>query len=174
MAFNLQRFKQDAIQNGGYRPALFEVRLDSTFFNGDQARFLCMSSQVPAYTHGVIEVPYFGRKIKVAGDKTYAEWTTTLMIEESFSVRDAFEEWADALNNPTSGERSGAFENEAYKSEAQIIMYGKNGDPLRNYFLEGCWPVDVGTIELDWNTTDTIGTYSVTWAFDNMPRGNQI
>lgn len=172
MAFNLQTFKETAIRNGGYRPALFEIQLDGGFFGGNGPQVLCMSSQVPAFTHGVIEVPYFGRKIKVAGDKTYAEWTTTLMIEESFIVRNAFEEWADALNDPTEGTRSGAFTDEQYKSDAEIIMYAKDGQPIRRYRLEGCWPVDVGTIELDWNTTDTIGTYSVTWAFDNMPAGS--
>lgn len=170
MAFNLQEFKQNAIASGGFRPALFEVRAPAVL-GGQPFSFLCMSTQVPAFTHGVIEVPYFGRKIKIAGDRTYTEWTTTLMIEEDFGVRDSLEAWADQINDPTSGQRTfGAPED--YKNEMEVILYGKTGAPKRSYFLEGCWPTDVGTIELDWNTTDTIGTYTVTWAFDNMPKGS--
>lgn len=170
MAFNLQEFKQNAISAGGFRPALFEVRAPA-LLGGSPFSFLCMSTQVPAFTHGVIEVPYFGRKIKIAGDRTYTEWTTTLMIEEDFGVRDSLEAWADQINDPVSGQRTfGAPED--YKNEMEVILYGKTGEAKRTYNLEGCWPTDVGTIELDWNTTDTIGTYTVTWAFDNMPKGS--
>lgn len=170
MAFSLRDFKENAIQAGGYRPALFEVTAPGPV-GGNPFSFLCMSTQVPAFTHGVIEVPYFGRKIKIAGDRTYTEWTTTLMIEEDFSVRNALEDWADRINNPVSGQRDFA-QSEDYKLEMDITLYGKTGSPVRFYTLEGCWPTDVGTIELDWNTTDTIGTYTVTWAFDNMPSGS--
>lgn len=168
MAFSLQNFKTQAIQAGGYRPALFEVVATSF---PEEFRFLCMSSQVPAATHGVIEVPYFGRKVKIAGDRTYAEWTTTLMIEEDFSVRNSLEEWADQINDPTTGVRTFGGP-EDYKSDLEIKLYGKNGDVKRSYKLVDCWPTDVGTIELDWNTTDTIGTYTVTWAFDEMAAGS--
>lgn len=170
MAFNLRDFKENAISAGGYRPALFEVTAPGVL-GGNPFSFLCMSTQVPAFTHGVIEVPYFGRKIKIAGDRTYTEWTTTLMIEEDFGVRNALEDWADQINNPTTGVRDFA-NSEDYKNDMDITLYGKTGSPVRSYTLEGCWPTDVGTIELDWNTTDTIGTYTVTWAFDNMPSGS--
>ena len=168
MAFNLQNFKEGAIQSGGFRPALFEV--EATTF-GANFKFLCMSSQVPAMTTGIIEVPYFGRKVKVAGDRTYAEWTTTLMIEEDFTVRNLLEEWQNSINDADSGERTFGGP-EAYKSDIDIALYGKTGSKIRTYKLTDCWPTDVGTIELDWNTTDTIGTYTVTWAFDEMRPGS--
>ena len=56
--------------------------------------------------------------------------------------------------------------------DATIKLYGKTGSKLREYTLVGCWPSDVGTIELDWNTTDTIGTYTVTWSFDYFNPGS--
>lgn len=168
MAFNLQEFKTTAVSAGGYRPALFEVVATSF---PEQFRFLCMSSQVPAATHGVIELPYFGRKVKVAGDRTYAEWTTTLMLEEDFATRNSLEEWADMINNPTTGQR--AFGGpEDYKSDLAIKLYGKDGSVIRTYNLIDCWPMDIGSIDLDWNTTDTVGTYTVTWAFDEMSAGS--
>jgi hypothetical protein len=167
MPFNIDSFKNSAIQRGGYRPALFDVQVTHL---GAQFDLLCQSSQVPAMTMGVIEVPYFGRKIKVAGDRTYAEWTTLCMIEENFSLRNELELWQEKINGAETNSREEVFE--AYKTDATVQLYGKgSGAPIRTYNLTGCWPSDVGTIELDWNTTDTIGTYTVTWSFDSMLPG---
>lgn len=167
MAFSVTEFKSRGLQRGGYRPALFEVRVT---YIGQEFSFLCQSTNVPAMTMGVIEVPYFGRKIKIAGDRTYAEWTTTVMVEEDFAARNALEQWQMDINRGDSNVR--ALVNEEYKREAQVRLYGKAGNVIRTYNLAGCWPSDVGTIELDWNTTDTIGTYTVTWAFDFMNEGS--
>lgn len=163
MPFSVTDFKSTAIQAGGYRPSLFEVEVT---YVGNQFNFLCQASQVPAMTMGVIEVPYFGRKIKVAGDRTYAEWTTTVMLEEDFGARDVLEQWQMDMNMGDTNIR--ALVNEGYKQPATVKLYGKDGSVIREYTLEGCWPSEVGTVELDWNTTDTIGTYTVTWAFDFM------
>jgi len=166
MAFSVTDFKSRALGRGGYRPTLFEVRITGL---GQDLSFLCQSSQVPAMTMGVIEVPYFGRKIKLAGDRTYAEWTTTVMIEEDFSVRSELERWSMDINRGDTNTRNRL--NEEYKEEAEVLLYGKGGAVIRSYRLVGAWPSDIGAIELDWNTTDTIGTYTVTWAFDFMNEG---
>jgi len=168
MAFSVENFKSSALSRGGYRPTLFEVQVSTL---GEEFNLLCMSSQVPTFTTGIIEVPYFGRKIKIAGDRTFAEWTTTVMIEEDFSQRRVLEEWARKVNDGPSNIRSYGSP-EDYKEDGTIRLYGKTGSTLQTYTLTGCWPADVGTIELDWNTTDTIGTYTVTWAFDYMQPGS--
>lgn len=166
MAINVDRFKSGAIKRGGYRPSLFEVQIT---YASNQINFLAQSTQVPAMTMGVIEVPYMGRKIKVAGDRTYAEWTTTVMVEEDFGLRDTLERWQMDINQAEANTR--ALVGEQYKKDAQIFLFDKQGGIARQYDLIGLWPSDVGTIELDWNTTDTIATYQVTWAFDYMDKG---
>lgn len=168
MPFNLNTFKQNALNQGGYRPSLFEVRIT---YAGENFSFLCQSSQVPAFTVNPIEVPYFGRTIKVAGMRTYAEWTTTLMVEEDFDVRRTLEQWNQNIDSAIGNLRNGIFSAENYKQDAEVILYGKTGNIVNRYFLLGCWPSDVGTIELDWNSPDTIGTYTVSWQFDFMNVG---
>jgi len=59
MPFNVQKFKDQALSQGGYRPSLFEVQVNTL---GEEFNLLCMSSNVPAFTTGIIEVPYFGLK----------------------------------------------------------------------------------------------------------------
>jgi hypothetical protein len=168
MAIDIGTFKEGAMKSGGFRPTLFSI--ESATLDRDFS-LLCNASQVPAMTMGVIEIPYFGRKIKVAGDRTYAEWTTTVFIEEDFSVRDKLENWQKAINDPTTNVRDALFND--YKDQCTVSLYGKNGKVIRTYTLQGCWPTEVGTIELDWNTTDTLATYQVTWAFDILEPGNQ-
>lgn len=167
MAFNIDVFKDNALSQGGYRPTLFDV---SVTILGEEFNWLAMSSQVPAFTTGIIEVPYFGRKIKIAGDRTFAEWTTTVMIEEDFGQRRALEAWAENVNAAVDNVR-GYEGPEQYKEDATVTLYKKQGTPAQTYKLIGAWPTDIGTIELDWNTTDTIGTYTVTWAFDYFEPG---
>jgi hypothetical protein len=167
MPFNINTFKNDALARGGFRPALFEVQVNTL---GEEFNWLCMSSQVPSYTTGIIEVPYFGRKIKVAGDRTFDAWTTTVMIEEDFSQRRVLEEWAEKINSAVGNTRSYGSP-EDYKEDATVTLYTKQGAPAQTYTLQGCWPSDIGTIELDWNTTDTIGLYSVSWSFDFFEPG---
>lgn len=166
MAFSVTDFKAQAISRGGYRPTLFEV--EATYI-GNQFNFLCTTSQVPALTVNPIEVGYFGRKIKIAGDRTYAEWTTSVLVEEDFGARDALERWSMDINRGDTNTR--ALVGEEYKRPVRVKLYGKDGSVIRVYQLEGCWPTDVGTIELDWDSNDTIGRYDVTWAFDWMNAG---
>jgi len=167
MSFNIDNFKRGALSQGGFRPALFDVQVTTL---GEEFNFLCMSTQVPSFTTGIIEVPYFGRKVKIAGDRTFAEWTTTVMIEEDFSQRRALEQWAEQINSAVENTRAYASP-EDYKEDATVKLYTKQGDVAQTYKLQGCWPSDIGTIELDWNTTDTIGLYTVTWSFDYFEPG---
>lgn len=166
MAFSVTSFKEDGLPLGGYRPSLFEVQCT---YAGQQLNMLANASQVPAMTMGLIEVPYFGRKIKLAGDRTYAEWTTVLFMEEDPTVRDTLEQWQMDMNKADTNER--ALVNESYKKDAEVFLYGKDGSIFRTYSLKGCWPSDVGTIELDWGNNDALATYSVTWQFDYMDKG---
>lgn len=168
MAFNIDNFKRNALSQGGFRPALFDVQVNTL---GEEFNFLCMSSQVPSYTTGIIEAPYFGRKVKIAGDRVFQEWTTTVMIEEDFSQRRVLENWAEQINSAVGNVRAYGSP-EDYKEDAIVTLYKKQGSPAQTYTLQGCWPSDIGTIELDWNTTDTIGLYTVTWAFDFFEPGS--
>lgn len=169
MAFNLNDFKSRGIPEAGFRPTLFEI--SNTGRVGEQFKFLCMATNVPAFTVGVIEVPYFGRKIKVPGDRTYTEWTTTVMLDESFDIRDQLEAWNLSMNSYIENVGNVVNGSTGPKDNLAITLYGKAGNAVRSYTLESCWPIEVGPIDLDWNATDTIGTFQVTWAFDFMDIG---
>jgi hypothetical protein len=116
----------------------------------------------------MIEVPYFGRKIKIAGDRTFAEWTVTLINDEDMIIRNAMEEWSNNINSHLGNLRSfGSASPTLYKANATVTHFGKTGLPLRSYTFNGLFPTEVSPIDLDWNTTDTLEEFTVTFQYDH-------
>ena len=93
------------ISGGGARPNLFEVELAFPGVVGvendvlSKARFLVKAAALPASTVSPIEIPFRGRVLKIAGDRTFDTWTITVMNDIDFSIRSAFEKWMNLINN---------------------------------------------------------------------------
>jgi len=129
--------------------------------------FLVRASQVPASTLGFIEVPYFGRKVKIAGDRTFAEWNVTVINDEDFLIRNSMEEWMNTINSHLGNVRGfGSASDLSYKSTAQVIQYSKTGVPIREYSFNGIFPTNITEMDVDWNATDVIQEFNVTFQYD--------
>ena len=173
MPFNVNDFKQNLI-NEGARPTLFDVQFTlppDVANNGvtdlapQEVQFRCKAAQLPASTVGLIEVPYFGRKIKVAGDRTFADWTITIINDESFSIRTKLQGWSNSINQHVSNTRPA----NNYKTNINVTQYSKantEAQGLVTYTLYNCWPSEIAAIDLSWETNDTIEEYTVTWQYD--------
>lgn len=173
MAFNINDFKARGLRYGGARPTLFQVEFVAPTALGlsteaqQQFRYLAQSATLPASQIDQIEVPFFGRKIKIQGDRTYLNWAVNVMNDEDFLARDMFEKWHNAQNAIVENVRSRALVTEnSYKCDVRVTQFSKTGDPLRTYVLVGAWPVNVGQIQLSWNATNQVETFEVQWAFD--------
>lgn len=170
MAFKINDIRAN-LKLGGARPTLFQIELTSPFDSdlNQIAPFMVQATQIPSSTIGAIEVPYFGRKIKVAGDRTFDTWTINVMNDEDFKVRHAMERWHNAINSLSGNlNQTGSSAPNNYKSQAIVKQYAKSDDqrPIREYKFYGIFPTDISTIDLDWNSTDTIEMFSVTFAYD--------
>lgn len=167
MAFNINEF-QGAMTGGGARPSLFEVTMTNPFNSAsdDKFRFMCRAAQIPGTNVTPINVLYFGRAVKFAGNRTFEDWTTTIINDEDFAVRAGLEEWVQNINSTEGNVRLTGANPEAYKSQAQVRHYGKEGGVLREYKFVGLFPTVVSPIDLDWTATDAIEEYQVTWTYD--------
>lgn len=178
MAFSVTDFIQKA-QNGA-RPTLFAAQIfwPATLPDlpaASRAPFLIKATQVPEMTLGQIEVPFMGRKIKVAGDRTFSDWSTTVINDESYIVRNGIERWNNAINGLQSNAPSPVFAAPLdYRASANIIQFNRSGVPIRRYTIENLWPMTVGSIDLSWESTDTIEEFEVTWAFDYFTSTSEI
>lgn len=170
MAFRIGDIRAN-LRLGGARPTLFQIEITSPF-DADLnqiAPFMVQSTQIPSSSISAIEVPYFGRKIKVAGDRNFDVWSINVMNDEDFKVRHAMERWHNAINSLSGNlNQTGSSAPANYKAQALVKQYSKANEstPIRVYKFNGIFPTDISTIDLDWNATDTIETFAVTFAYD--------
>jgi hypothetical protein len=125
--------------------------------------FIFNLASLSASTVGTITVPYGGRNIKIAGERQYADWSTTVMNDEGFIIRNAVEQWIEIINQRTTNFR--AFPSE-YKTDITVNQYSKKGPPLKIVKLVGCFPTNISEIALDWGSADQIEEYSINWSYD--------
>jgi hypothetical protein len=164
MAFNINEFKSQLV-GGGARPTLFQVQITNpvTGIADLKVPFMVKTAALPASTLGSYVVPYFGRQVKYAGDRTFEDWPVTIINDEDFLVRNAMETWSNAINTHDSNARSLP---QDYKSNAIVTQFGKDGSLLRTYVFEGIYPVSVDAIPLSWEATDSIEEFGVTFQYD--------
>jgi hypothetical protein len=163
MAFNINEIKSQ-LTFGGAKATLFEVQLLNPVEPASDLKvpFMVQATTLPESTLGTIEIPYFGRKIKLAGDRTFGEWSVTVMNDEDFLIRQGMEAWMNGINSHVSNRRI----NTTYKSQAQVTQYGKDGTILRVYNFTGLFPTAVAPITMDWNATDDIERFDVSFQYD--------
>ena len=170
MAFNVNQFRQQ-LTGDGARPNLFEVRLNfPSYVQGRssatlKSAFMVKTAQLPGSTLGSVPVNYFGREVKVAGNRTFADWTVTIINDEDFIIRNAMESWIRGINDNETNLRR-ALTTQQYASDAQVFQYSKaGGSPIKSYKFVGMFPIDLSPIELDWGSNDTIEEFSVTFQY---------
>jgi hypothetical protein len=171
MAFNVAEFRANMLGDGA-RPNLFAVTLVfPTFVTGGSAAgskttFLAKAAQLPGSSIAAVPMYYFGRELKFAGNRTFGDWTLTVINDEDFSIRNALERWSNNINSHVTNVRSGnAKAPNQYSVDATVQQYGKAGDILKTYKFVGMFPVDIAPIELDWGSNDSIEEYSATFAY---------
>lgn len=173
MAFNVSQFRSK-LQKGGARANLFEVVLTAPAWVGlstEQAAFMIKAASLPTSTVGKVEAPYFGRKIALGGDRTFEDWTITVINDETFDLRQAFERWQSGIASHTTNNNAlrglGADANPfSYVGKALVNQYSKDGSIVKTYELVNVWPVTVNAIDLSWETNDSYEEFTVQLAMD--------
>lgn len=153
------------LSGGGARPNLFEVELafpDAVAIENDvlqKARFLVKAAALPASTIAPIDVPFRGRILKIAGDRTFETWTITVINDTDFSIRSAFEKWMNTINKMS--DATGVVDPEAYQKDATVKQLDRDGSVLRSYKFWDIFPTNISTIDLSYETTDTLEEFTV-------------
>lgn len=132
---------------------------------------LCKSAALPGSNLGVIEVPFRGRTVKIAGDRTFDTWTTTFFNDKDFKLRGFFEQWANSINTHE-GNTAPLFvpnNSEGYMADLQVDQLEKDaseeGAILRRYILKHCFPTNVSQIDLAYDSNDQIEEFTVEWQY---------
>lgn len=178
---------KSALQGGGARPNLFEVAIpslpiaaDTTWDTTSQTNFnfLCKAAALPASNIAPIEVPFRGRTLKVAGDRTFDTWTVTIINDEDFTIRTAMERWMNGISKLDNA--SGATNPTSYMKDAFVYQLGRGAGqgrfstshnnvdgtetgvtPLRTYKFFDIFPTNVAQIDLSYDNSDAVEEYTV-------------
>ena len=143
------------LTGGGTRANLFEVVL--TFPDAAQpdqevlekSRFLVKGANLPASNVAQIDIPFRGRILKIAGDRTFDTWTVTIINDTDFAIRSAFENWMNTINRLT--DNTGLVNPADYQSDAYVYQLDRDGSTLRSYRFYDTFPTQVGPIELSYD-----------------------
>lgn len=170
MAFNINEMRNNGLQFGGARPNYFDVTITlpssiRSLVNQEKDITLkVQAAQIPSSTLGVIQVPFFGRFTKYAGDRTFQPWQVNVLNDEDFKLRNALESWSNSINEMVGNKRKTNIDD--YKTSALVRQYGKKGNVLRTYKFDGIFPAQIAEINLEWASNDQIEQFSVVFEYD--------
>ena len=163
---------RDKLNKGGARSNLFEVEIKDIPGGGadvqDEIRFLVKAAEIPASNIGNIPVPFRGRVLPVAGDRTFDPWTVTI-INNDFKIRDSMERWSNFINDMVLA--NGSVDPESYQKSALVKQLSRDSasgdkpDILRQYNFIGIYPNVISNIPLDYGATDQIEEFQVTFNY---------
>ena len=170
----ISQFKS-ALIGGGARPNLFEVELTTLpagiDWDANSFRYMCKAAQLPAQNIANIDVPFRGRIFKIAGDRTIDTWTVTIINDESFNLRRAFEQWSELIAKLDTN--LGATDPSAYMTNAKVFQLGRGSTKssqdstgetnsvLAEYEFVDIFPTSVAAIDLSYDSSDAIEEFTV-------------
>ena len=174
---------KSALIGGGARPNLFQVELTTlpdavSGWDADIFQFLCKGASLPAQNIANIDIPFRGRIFKVAGDRTIDTWTVTIINDESFELRNAFEQWTEVIAKLDNN--LGATDPSAYMTNAKVFQLGRGSSKsskdstgnsnsvLKEYEFVDIFPTTVSEIALSYDTGDTIEEFDVEFQVQSL------
>ena len=164
---NINDFKA-TLKGGGARANQFQVTLPFPGFAavGGETRtmsYLCQATHLPGMTIGEVELPFRGRKLYIAGERTFEAWTTTIMNDTDFMLRNAFERWMNAINSMS--DNSGLENPADYMVDAYVDQLDRAGQVIKSYTFRGMWPLTIANIDVAYETDNAIETFDVTYRY---------
>jgi hypothetical protein len=150
------------LRGGGARPNLFKATVNFPGYAGGDVEltsFLCKTAQLPASVMNVIEVPFRGRQLKIAGDRTFETWTVTVLNDTDFNVRNAMERWMNGINAHQAN--TGLTNPVDYQADLIVEQLDRDESVLKKYNFRGCFPVNVSAIDVSYETVDTVEEFTV-------------
>jgi hypothetical protein len=168
----------------GVKPNMFMVdvnfpgSLSKSADDLETTNIMCKSAALPGSNLGVIEVPFRGRTVKIAGDRTFDTWTATFFADSNMEIRGLFEDWANSINSHEGNTAERFLPNQGttgYMADLFVSQLEKDdqvgGSVIRTYQLHHCFPTNVSAIDLAYDSNDQISEFTVEWQYSFFTAG---
>jgi len=150
------------LRGGGARPNLFKATINFPSYAGGDVEltsFLCKAAQLPASIMAVLPVPFRGRQLQMAGDRTFEPWTVTIINDTDFGTRNAMERWMNGINGHQAN--TGLVNPVDYQADLIVDQLDRDGSSIKTYNFRGCFPTNVSAIDVNYETNDAIEEFTV-------------
>ena len=150
------------LRGGGARPNLFKATINFPAYAGgdvELSQFLCEAAQLPGSTISPIIVPFRGRQLKMAGDRTFDVWSPTIINDTDFVIRDSMERWMNGMNAHSAN--NGLANVVDYEADLLVEQLDKDGSTIKTYNFRGCFPTAVSPIDLSYASENEIERFTV-------------
>jgi len=168
---NIDDFKANLI-GGGARANQFRVTITappgiSIGLDVRRTSFLVRASNLPALSLGEIPIPFRGRMIYIAGDRTFDDqWTTSFFNDTDFMIRNAMERWSNGINDLANN--TGVVAPADYQTDLTVEQLDRDDTVLKSYIFRSAWPIAVSSIDLTSDNATAIEEFSVTWRYQHF------
>ena len=166
---NIDAFKANLL-GGGARANQFFVQLTfPSYVAGGpllaaKGQFICKGAQLPSSTIDNTPTFFRGRQVNVAGERTFAPWTVTVINDNDFALRNAFEAWMNGINDVANN--TGRLRPSDYQVDLDVYQLDRNGSPVKHYKFVDCFPTEVSAIELNFDTNNQIEEFTTTFQYN--------
>lgn len=150
------------LRGGGARANLFKATINFPAYAGGDVEvtsFLCEAAQLPGSNIAPIVVPFRGRQLKIAGDRTFDVWTPTIINDTDFKIRDSMERWMNGINQHSAN--TGLTNPVEYEADLIVEQLDRDGQALKTYNFRGCFPTAVSPIDLSYASENEIERFTV-------------
>jgi hypothetical protein len=150
------------LKGGGARANMFRVTCNFPGYAGgdpELASFLIKGASLPASIIAPIMIPFRGRQLQIAGDRTFEPWTLTVINDVEMSVRNSFEQWMNGINQHNNN--TGLSNPTDYSADMVVEQLNKEGVVTKTYNIRGCWPSNVSAIDVNYDSENTIEEFTV-------------
>ena len=169
----IDQFKAQLI-GGGARANQFRVILNSPYgiatgLIAANAQFMIRSASLPGQTITEVPVQFRGRQLYLAGDREFETWTTTVLNDTDFAIRNGMERWMNGINNLQTN--TGVTNVTEYTADMVVQQLDRDDAILKQYTLTSCWPTAISAIDLNMDTASEIETFEITWRYTSFNAG---
>jgi hypothetical protein len=156
----------------GARPNLFKAIVNFPAYAGGDTEltsFMCKGAQLPASVIAQLDVPFRGRQLKIAGDRTFENWSITVINDTGMEIRNAMERWMNGMNEHVNN--TGLSNPTDYQADMAVEQLDKAGNVTKTYTIRGAYPVNVSAIDLSYDSNDAIEEFTVELAYQYWESG---
>lgn len=157
----------------GIRPNLYTVTSSGGFELTEDEALLIKAAAMPSASLGVVTIPFKGREVKRAGDRTFTDWTISVLCDDANAIHEKFIQWSQGFMGLADTTRGLSYAQWTV-APLSVAASGTGTQTIAASDIAGkaitlvdCWPSEVGTIDFSYDSTDAVAEFSVTIGFDH-------